>query len=101
MQVTTKHRHEDGTEHEHEEGHVYHKHANDHGRESGHDHDAHNTNKHNDGPNPFKYLIALLDEHSKSLNRLCELLELQKMKGISYHMNMTLPATGAASGLII
>jgi len=55
----------------------------------------HNTNDH--GPNPFKYVIALLDEHSKSLSRRNELEEQKIRKGETYHINMTLGATDATS----
>lgn len=48
--------------------------------------------EHRDEPSPYKYLIALGDEHSKSLNRLCELEEQKIRKGRSYHITMTLLA---------
>ena len=61
----------------------------------GNDGKHHNTNKHD--LNPFKYVIALLDEHSKSLSRRNELEEKKIRKGETYHINMTLGATDTTS----
>jgi hypothetical protein len=52
------------------------------------------------GSNPFKYMIALGDEHSKHLNRLCELYDEQKKTGRTFHIVMTLGNTDVLSRIV-
>jgi len=65
-----------------------------------HDHD-HEHSKHGlNDPSPFKYMIALGDEHSKHLNRLNEHHDQQRRKGITYHLVMTLGNTDQLSRIV-
>ena len=53
-----------------------------------------------DEPSPFKYFIALSDEHSKHLNRICELEDEKRRKGQTYSVNLTLAASDLLSRIV-
>jgi hypothetical protein len=59
-------------------------------------HEKHELNE----PGPFKYMIALQDEHSKHLNRINEHHDQQRRKGITYHLTMTLGNTDQLSRIV-
>jgi len=78
-------------EHEHNDEHGR-KYKHSHDDSAGHEHKGHDTN-----PGPYKYIISLLDEHSKHLDKNNEHHDRKVRAGATYIMTMTLGNTDQTS----